>query len=68
MIEQINHVLFLCILIYDKYNWNYHINYIRAKLSRLIAIINKIKDKLPLQNGIGNRTNIGIGISYRYII
>ena len=33
-------------------NWNYHINYIRAKLSRSIAIINKIKYKLPLKNSI----------------
>ena len=50
IIEQVNHLSFLGILINDKYNWNYHINYIRAKLSRSIAIINKIKNKLPLIN------------------
>ena len=41
MIEKVNHLSFLGILIDDKCNWNYHINYIRAKLSRSIAIINK---------------------------
>ena len=47
-----NHLSFLGIIIYDKCNWNYHINYIRTKLSRSIAIINKIKHKLPLKNRI----------------
>ena len=41
MIEQANHLSFFSILIDNKCNWNYHINYIRAKLSRSIAIINK---------------------------
>ena len=40
-----NHLSFLSILIDDKCNWNYHINYIRS-----IAIIYKIKNKLPLKN------------------
>ena len=52
IIEQVNHVSFLGILIDDKYNWNYHINYIRAKQSRSIDIINKIKNKLHLKNRI----------------
>ena len=52
IIEQVNHLSFLGIIIDDKCNWNYHINYIRSKLSRSIAIINKIKHKLPLQNRI----------------
>ena len=49
IIEQVNHLSFLGIIIDDKCNWNYHINYIRTKLSRSIAIINKIKYKLPLK-------------------
>ena len=53
MIEHVNYLSFLGILIDDKCNWNYHINYIRAKLSKSISIINKIKNKLPLKNGIG---------------
>ena len=52
MIEQVNNLSFLGILIDFKCNWNYHINYIRAKLSRSIAIINKINNKLPLKNRI----------------
>ena len=57
IIKQVNHLSFLCIIIDDKFNWNYHINYIRTKLSilsiyRSIAIINKIKHKLPLKNRI----------------
>ena len=48
-----NHLTFLGILIDYKCNWNYHINYIIAKLSRSIAIINKIKNNLLL-----NITNI----------
>ena len=39
IIEQVNHLSFLGIIIDDKCNWNYHINYIRTKLSRYIAII-----------------------------
>ena len=52
IIEQVNHLSFLGIIIDDKCNCNYHINYIRTKLSRSIAIINKIKNKPPLQNRI----------------
>ena len=52
MIEQVNHLSLLGILIDDKCNWNYHINYIRAKLRRSHSIINKIKHKLPLNNRI----------------
>ena len=51
-----NNVSFFNILMYYKCNWNYHINYIIAKLNRSIAIINKIKNKLPLK------------IVYKYII
>ena len=29
IIEQVNHLSFLGIIIDDKCNWNYHINYIR---------------------------------------
>ena len=47
-----NHVSFLGIILDDKCNWNYHINYIRTKKSRSIAIINKIKHKLSLKNRI----------------
>ena len=47
LIEQVNHSSFLGILIDDKCNLNYHINYIREKL---YAIINKIQNKLPLKN------------------
>ena len=50
MIEQVNQLSFLDILIYDKCYWNYYINYISSKLSRYIDIINKIKNKLPLEN------------------
>ena len=32
MKEYVNHLSFLDILIDDKCNWNYHINYIRSKL------------------------------------
>ena len=49
---QVNHLSFLGILSDDKCNLNYHINYIGAKLSRSITIINKIKNKLPLKNRI----------------
>ena len=52
MTEQVNHLSFLRILIGDKCNWNYYINDIRLKQSRSIAIINKIKNKLPLKNRI----------------
>ena len=53
IIEQVNHVSCIGIIIDDKFNgWNYHINYFRTKLSRSIAIIIKIKYKLPLQNRI----------------
>ena len=34
--------MFFDILIDDKCNWNYQINYVRLKLTRSIAIINKI--------------------------
>ena len=44
-----NHLSFLGILIDDICSWNYHINNINAKLSRSIAIIYKIKNKLPLK-------------------
>ena len=37
-IEQVNHLSFLGIIIDDKCNWNYHINYIRTKLSRLLLL------------------------------
>ena len=48
-----NHLSCIGIIIDDKFNgWNYHINYIRTKLSIYIAIIIKIKYKLPLQNPI----------------
>ena len=47
-----NHLSFLGIIIDDKCNWNYHINYIRTTLSRSIDIINKIKHKIPLKNRI----------------
>ena len=47
-----NHLSFLGIIIDDKCNWNYHINYIRTTLSKSIDIINKIKHKIPLKNRI----------------
>ena len=49
MVDNVNNVSFLGILIDNKYNWDYHISYIRVTLSRSIYIINKIKNKLPLK-------------------
>ena len=41
MIEKVNDLSFLGILI-DDFNWNYHINYINAKLSILKLIYRSI--------------------------